>query len=402
MASIAKRGNSYRVKIFDKATLVATKSFRNRADAKAWGEGEDEKVAFRRKHGDFVLHPSGLATVRKGTSINRATPEEIKLYLDRDSRAPENAKQARRDTFRATVPPLTAVVTPPTGPTFGDLIKRYKAEVTPHKRSFATENNLLDALKRLKLAAKQVTALTTDDFEEWAKTRLKTVCGDTVNRQLGLIHHIFEVGRTTWKITMPTDPNGNTINPAKIKRQPSSEPRDIRLTPDEQACLLRHAAEDSWGDKLVLPLELCFEINFRRGELFLMKRSDIHWAAKKLFLAGAITKNGKPRDVPLTSRTIAILRRVVKAIPSDHRGRVFPIAGTQFAMRFQRVLARAAKEMPNIANFRFHDTRHQAISEMAKKIPNAILLAKATGHRDVNMLMRYTNPKASELADMLE
>jgi integrase len=58
--------------------------------------------------------------------------------------------------------------------------------------------------------------------------------------------------------------------------------------------------------------------------------------------------------------------------------------------------------MPNIANFRFHDTRHEAISVMAMKIPNAILLGKATGHRDVNMLSPYTKPKSSQLADMLE
>jgi hypothetical protein len=37
-----------------------------------------------------------------------------------------------------------------------------------------------------------------------------------------------------------------------------------------------------------------------------MKRSDINWKAKKLFLPGTITKNGKDRHVPLKAYREAI------------------------------------------------------------------------------------------------
>src|SRR6266403_2075403 len=63
MASYTTRGGSIRVRIYgDKSKVVASRSFRDHAEAHRWGEAEDEKVAFRRKHGDFILHPSGSAT----------------------------------------------------------------------------------------------------------------------------------------------------------------------------------------------------------------------------------------------------------------------------------------------------------------------------------------------------
>jgi integrase len=141
-------------------------------------------------------------------------------------------------------------------------------------------------------------------------------------------------------------------------------------------------------------VELCNEINFRRGELFQMKRADIHWRAKRLTLAAGTVKNRKARHVPLTTRAIAILRRAVDVIPADFQGRAFPFNGDAFGMRFRRIRNRAAKEIPNIANFRFHDTRHEAISVMATKITNVVLLAKASGHKDTKMLMRHVNRAA--------
>jgi integrase len=400
--AIQQRGNSYRVKIFNKGVLVTQKSFPTEAEAKAWEGFQQSKLTLGKLGHDYdEIVRSPLAYQYFAELGDFANPEGlIKLVTERSVGQPSRPREhSARPMHADAVAPTLA---PASGPTFGDLIARYKEEITPKKRGFKQERYMLDLLKRHRLAAKPVRALTTDDFGSWVKERLKTVTGDTVNRQLILCHHIFETARMTWKIAMPTDRNGNTFNPAKGNRQPSSEPRDFRLSPDERACLLRHAAADPWGDKMVLPLMLCFEINFRRGELFKMKRIDIHWNAKKVVLAAATTKNGKPREVPLTSRAIAILRRVVEVIEPDYRGRVFPLDGSAFGTRFHRIRARAAKEMPNIANFTFHDTRHEAISVMATKIPNAVLLAKATGHRDAKILSRYVNPKSSELADMLE
>ncbi|WP_338322575.1 tyrosine-type recombinase/integrase [Pseudomonas syringae] len=50
---------------------------------------------------------------------------------------------------------------------------------------------------------------------------------------------------------------------------------------------------------------------------------------------------------------------------------------------------------------RFHDLRHEATCRLATKLPNLIELASVTGHREVNMLKRYYNITAEELAAKL-
>ncbi|ONJ17309.1 tyrosine-type recombinase/integrase [Burkholderia cenocepacia] len=49
-------------------------------------------------------------------------------------------------------------------------------------------------------------------------------------------------------------------------------------------------------------------------------------------------------------------------------------------------------------DFRFHDLRHQAITNMAKKIPNVIELSRISGHSNLKMLARYYSTRPEELA----
>lgn len=54
-----------------------------------------------------------------------------------------------------------------------------------------------------------------------------------------------------------------------------------------------------------------------------------------------------------------------------------------------------------LLDLRFHDLRHEATYRLATKLPNLIELASMTGHREVNMLKRYYNITAEELAAKL-
>ena len=53
-----------------------------------------------------------------------------------------------------------------------------------------------------------------------------------------------------------------------------------------------------------------------------------------------------------------------------------------------------------IENLRFHDSRHSAITNLAKKL-SVLDLARMVGHRDVKSLMIYFNPTAEEIAGRL-
>lgn len=80
----------------------------------------------------------------------------------------------------------------------------------------------------------------------------------------------------------------------------------------------------------------------------------------------------------------------------DHRAPL-PITSASLDALFRKYRPEALKHI------RFHDTRHEALSRLAKKIHNPMDLAKISGHKDVNILMNvYYNPDNTHLADLLD
>jgi integrase len=101
-------------------------------------------------------------------------------------------------------------------------------------------------------------------------------------------------------------------------------------------------------------------------------------------------------------------------LPRSLCGRVFPTTADALKKAFTRGLERArtkylgdcerALVTPQedfLLDLRFHDLRHEATCRLATKLPNLIELASVTGHREVNMLKRYYNITAEELAAKL-
>lgn len=142
----------------------------------------------------------------------------------------------------------------------------------------------------------------------------------------------------------------------------------------------------------------------RRGEIFELRWKHVNLDRRTAHLAA--TKNGLPRTVPVSPKAIQLLKHLPRALC----GRVFPTADA-LKKAFVRGLERArlkyladcgaAQVTPQedfLINLRFHDLRHEATCRLATKLPNLIELASVTGHREVNMLKRYYNINAEELA----
>lgn len=63
-------------------------------------------------------------------------------------------------------------------------------------------------------------------------------------------------------------------------------------------------------------------------------------------------------------------------------------------------LFRKYRNKTTIENMTFHDTRHEAITRLAKKL-HVLDLARMTGHRDIKKLMLYYNISAEDIAGKL-
>ena len=64
-----------------------------------------------------------------------------------------------------------------------------------------------------------------------------------------------------------------------------------------------------------------------------------------------------------------------------------------------RMFAVAIKNT-GLKDLHFHDTRHEAITRLARKV-DVLDLARMVGHRDINSLRVYYNATASEIASRL-
>lgn len=62
---------------------------------------------------------------------------------------------------------------------------------------------------------------------------------------------------------------------------------------------------------------------------------------------------------------------------------------------------RRALKLADVDDLTFHDTRHEALTRLARKL-DVLDLARMVGHRDPRSLMIYYNATASEIAQRLD
>lgn len=116
--------------------------------------------------------------------------------------------------------------------TLDDLLRRYAQEVSPLKRGHAVERIRLAFLGRQPIAKAALADLSAAMVREYRDTRLRTVAGSTVNRELNLLGHVIETARKVWAIPIRG-------NPVQEVRRPKNPPaRDRRLRPGEEKRLL--------------------------------------------------------------------------------------------------------------------------------------------------------------------
>ena len=127
----------------------------------------------------------------------------------------------------------------------------------------------------------------------------------------------------------------------------------------------------------------------RAGEIVSLQHEDVDTEKRVAHLR--MTKNGTSRNVPLSTRAIEL----INFLPKDEET-VFCINSNSFDALFRKY-----RDKAGIPGLHFHDTRHEAITRLAKKL-NVLDLARMVGHKKLNQLMTYYNESAEELAKKLD
>ena len=116
--------------------------------------------------------------------------------------------------------------------TLGELLTRYRDQVSPTKRSAHTEAARINAMVRRPIAHRTLGKLTSADIAMYRDERLLDVAPATVVRELNTVSHAIETALREWGLWLPR-------NPVKLVRRPSvPQGRKRRLEDGEEALLL--------------------------------------------------------------------------------------------------------------------------------------------------------------------
>ena len=261
---------------------------------------------------------------------------------------------------------------------FRDFITRYLDEVVPNHRS---KREYIFLIRLLKHPIADIAFPTEEDFSNYRNERLLDVQGSTVLRELAVMSSICTTAVKEWRWLKE--------NPLKaVKKPKQGKPRDRRVSDEEVEILKKACSYDENFPKTKLSRTVhafmfAIETGMRASEIVGLTWDNIDFEKRTAFLP--MTKNGEPRKVPLSARAIELL----KQLPVESE-RAFNL--TEVTTIFCKV-----KNKTDLKDLHFHDSRHEAITRMAKKV-DVLSLARIVGHKRINQLMTYYNESAEDLA----
>ena len=264
---------------------------------------------------------------------------------------------------------------------FKEILQKYLDDVAPNMRS--ADNQIIRVGKLMKhpIAEVNMAHLSPKHIADYRDERLKVIKPNTVIRELAILSSVINHSKREWGL--------NVINPVTMIKKPSSTQGRDRILNDEELGRLFIELEkiSPWYKPLA---EFAIETAMRRGELMSLLWENVNFVKSVAFLP--LTKNGDSRYVPLSMKAI----RILKLLPRDIEGRVFPLNKGTVSILFLRAARRA-----KIEDIHFHDLRHMALTNLSVKFTNILELASISGHRELKMLQRYVHIKAEDLVQKL-
>lgn len=260
---------------------------------------------------------------------------------------------------------------------FRDALIQYREEVSVKKKGAKQEITKINFILKSMDCDIPLSAVTKEKLVQWREERLDEVKSATVRRNLVVLAGFF-----TWCIEVKF---WLAESPLKGVKLPNESEHRERIITDLEIEIMSSVLDEQLKHVFLFALET----GMRQSEI-----CDLHWERvfiKKRYIKLVTTKNGRPREVPLSSRAIDILN----SIGPKKEGSVFECSASEVSTGF-----RNARIAAGLDGFTFHDTRHTAATRIALKIP-LLDLCKMFGWSEPKRAMIYYNPTASEIASRL-
>lgn len=177
-------------------------------------------------------------------------------------------------------------------------------------------------------------------------------------------------------------------NPVSDVDAPPVSPGRIRWLSDDERRRLLEACDKSGNPDLALVVRIALASGARQAEIMGLRWPMLDLAQECAFLP--VTKNGEPRVMPLPGEITGALRErsKVRKLKSDL---VFASPENPKKPRNIWQAWDVARKAAGLPDFRFHDLRHSAATEMLRAGVDSRIVATVLGHKSMNMMRRYAH-----------
>ncbi len=262
--------------------------------------------------------------------------------------------------------------------TFTEGADLFLAYSEARRKSHENDIHMVNRLKGY-FGNRPLRSLTPDTVEGYLTQRRKAgnialggkpLSNCTLNRDLGVLKSI--VNRAVFNGLLEKNP----IQKVRAFREAS---RDRTLTQEEYQALLGYCSP-----RLNSILQLAYWTGMRRGEILGLRWEQVDFQNKVVNLEAADTKTQEKREVPLTEGLLELLKRTPRTLGSPY---VFTYKG-QRIKNIKTAFWKAVRKA-GIKNFRFHDLRHCAVTNLRKAGVNDSVIMSISGHKTYAMFKRY-------------
>lgn len=292
--------------------------------------------------------------------------------------------------------------------------------------------------EKIDFICKAFATLEPEDFRDFINERLLEVSPATADREFDLLRAVCNFGIDFCRIPV-------AIHPMKGVKSPKYwNERNRRLRGDEEQRLMAAAEEEDRKACIAMRVEELLatkytqatETKYQRLQLLkaVQAEAEASYVHVPLFatfiqfqlMTGARksealkatwshadledmriflpeTKNGRPRNLIVRTALIHLLEQLPR---TDER--IFPISEARLRKVWMRIRVAAGIPVEGDDALYVHDLRHEAISRVAEagsNTPGGFTLTDLqmfSGHRDLRMLLRYTNLLPKGLAQRLD
>lgn len=283
--------------------------------------------------------------------------------------------------------------------TLEEALGRYSREVSAFKKTAKKEMQRIRYLQNnLPNVDWPLTKYRAEFIKDWenlvTKRAVKPLKTSSVLRDYSLLSAFFN-----W---CKLDKKWIEINPIENIRKPKKPPHRERRTEIDELQAILSALKYRPGTVPTTKMQevgliwlIAMATGMRSGEIVNRLPSEISLRQRYVLIPN--TKNGTARKIPLDDFALQLWALALK-IDRKSSPKVFTVSDSSRDALFRKARKIAGLEH---ADLKFHDSRHEAASLMAKRIKNALTLCKIFGWKDPKYALVYYNPTNDEILEEL-